>query len=71
MACARVGLKGLSPHGLRKATCRRLAEAGCTAPEIASISGHTSLVEVARYIAAADRARLARNAMAKTGRGTA
>jgi len=27
---------GLSPHGLRKATCRRLAEAGCSAHEIPS-----------------------------------
>jgi integrase len=64
--CVRIGLKGCSPHGLRKAACRRLAEAGCTAPEIAAISGHKSLNEVARYIAAADRARLARNAVAKT-----
>jgi integrase len=67
--CARVGLKG-SPHGLRKAACRRLAEAGCTAPEIAAISGHASLNEVARYIAKADRAKLARNAMAKTRTAT-
>jgi integrase len=67
--CVRVGLKG-SPHGLRKAACRRLAEAGCTAPEIAAISGHASLNEVARYIAKADRAKLARNAMAKTRTAT-
>jgi integrase len=53
-------------HGLRKAACRRLAEAGCSANEIASISGHASLDEVARYTKAADRARLARNAMART-----
>ena len=31
--------------------------------EIASISGHASLDEVARYTKAADQARLARNAM--------
>jgi integrase len=66
----RIGLKGLSPHGLRKAACRRLAEAGCSAPEIASISGHASLAEVQRYIAAADRAKLARNAVAKTRAAT-
>jgi integrase len=53
------------PHGLRKAACRRLAEAGCSANEIASISGHASLDEEARYTKAADQARLARNALAK------
>jgi integrase len=64
--CRRVGLTGLSPHGLRKAACRRLAEAGCSANEIASISGHASLREVERYTKAADQARMARNAMART-----
>jgi integrase len=61
--CERVGLKGLSPHGLRKAACRRLAEAGCSANEIAALSGHKSLNEVARYTRAADQARMARNAV--------
>jgi hypothetical protein len=51
---------------LRKAACRRLAEAGCSANEIASISGHTTLKEVARYTKAVDQARMARNAMART-----
>ena len=63
--CAEAGLPHCSAHGLRKAACRRLAEAGCTAPEIASISGHRSLKEVQRYIDEADRAKLARNAVAK------
>jgi integrase len=57
--------KHCSAHGLRKAACRRLAEGGCSANEIASISGHASLDEVARYTKAADQARLARNALAK------
>ncbi len=35
-------------HGLRKAAARRLAEAGCTANEIAAITGHRTLVEVSR-----------------------
>jgi hypothetical protein len=52
-------------HGLRKAMCRRLAEAGCSGNEIMSISGHTTLKELVRYTKAADLARLARNAMAK------
>jgi integrase len=47
-------------HGLRKAACRRLAELGCSASVIASISGHSTLKEVARYTAAADQAKLAR-----------
>jgi integrase len=58
--------KHCSAHGLRKAACRRLAEAGCSANEIAAISGHASLNEVARYTRAADQARLARNAMTRT-----
>ncbi len=46
---------GLSAHGLRKATCRRLAEAGCRAHEIMAISGHKTLAEVTRYTVAANR----------------
>jgi integrase len=53
-------------HGLRKAACRRLAEAGCSANEIAAISGHTTLAEVSRYTRAVDQAMMARNAMART-----
>jgi integrase len=49
-------------HGLRKAGCRRFAELGCSASEIAAWSGQ-SLREVERYTRAADQARLARNAM--------
>jgi integrase len=65
--CDAAGLaKHCSAHGLRKAACRRLAEAGCSANEIAAISGHASLDEVARYTKAADQARLARNAMTRT-----
>jgi integrase len=64
-ACAAAGLpKGCSAHGLRKAACRRLAEAGCTVHQIAAISGHVTLEEVQRYTKAADQARLARSAMA-------
>src|SRR5262249_7427728 len=63
--CRRAGVNGVSAHGLRKAVCVRLAHAECTAPEIAAITGHKSLAEVQRYIAKAERAKLARNAMAK------
>ncbi len=54
---------GLSAHGLRKAACRRLAEAGCTGPQIMAISGHKNLKEVQTYIQAADRLGLAREAL--------
>lgn len=49
-----------SPHGLRKAACRRLAEAGCSASVIQAISGHATLREVSRYTEAAEQARLAK-----------
>jgi integrase len=64
--------KDCAAHGLRKAACRRLAEAGCSANVIASISGHTTLTEVARYTKAADQERMARDGMAaitRTGSG--
>jgi len=64
--CREAGLpKGTAAHGFRKAACRRLAEAGCSASEIMAISGHKSLSEVQRYCAAADQARMARAAQAK------
>jgi site-specific recombinase XerD len=49
-------------HGLRKAAARRLAEAGCTANEMAAISGHVTLKEVARYTKAVEQRQLAVNA---------
>jgi hypothetical protein len=52
-------------HGLRKAAARRLAEAGCSASEIAAITGHKTLAEVERYTRAADQERLARRAIQK------
>jgi integrase len=54
-------------HGLRKSACTRLADAGCTAHEIAAISGHKTLKEVERYTKGADQARLARAAMERIG----
>src|SRR5262249_17458607 len=54
-------------HGLRKASLTRLADAGCTAHEIAAISGHRTLAEVERYTRKADQQRLARSAMERVG----
>lgn len=55
----------LSPHGLRKAAARRLAEAGCTPHEIAAITGHATLSEVQRYTRSADQSRLAEAAIVR------
>lgn len=52
-------------HGLRKAACRFLAHAGCTAPEIMAISGHSTLAQVQVYIEEVEQARLADTAMDK------
>src|SRR5262249_27428149 len=38
--CNEAGLHGFSAHGLRKASMRRFAEAGCSVHEIAAFSGH-------------------------------
>lgn len=64
--CQQAGLpKGCSPHGLRKAAARLLAEAGCTSHQIAAITGHRTLAEVERYTRAVEQKRLAQEAMTK------
>jgi integrase len=60
--CDEAGLNHRTAHGLRVTACIRLAEAGCTAHQIAAISGHKSLSEVQRYTKAVDQAKLARQA---------
>jgi integrase len=52
-----------SPHGLRKAACRRLAEAGCTPHEIMAITGHKALAEVETYTRAVRQKLLAQRAI--------
>lgn len=63
--CDEASLPQCSSHGLRKACARRLAEAGATAPEIMSVTGHKTLSEVQRYIAEANRGLMADSAMNK------
>lgn len=58
---------GMSPHGLRKAAARRLAEAGCTPHQIASVTGHASLKEIERYTKAANQKEMAEVAMSRIG----
>jgi len=60
------GLTDCPLQGLRKASCRRLAEAGCTAHEIMAISGHKSLAEVERYTRAVEQEHMAEKAISRT-----
>lgn len=53
------GLEGKTPHGLRKAAGRRLAEVGCSARIIAAVLGHSSLAMVELYTRDADQVSLA------------
>jgi integrase len=57
------GEKGFSSHGLRKAMCRRLADAGCDAITIMSITGHRNIQEVMTYIVERDRRLAAKRAI--------
>jgi integrase len=69
--CDAAGLpKRCVGHGLRKAATRRLAEAGCSAPEIAAITGHKTLGEISRYTRGVDQERMAINAMARIANKT-
>jgi integrase len=71
-AIAEAGLTlDCQPHGLRKATGRRLAEVGATTKEIMSILGHTTLAEAERYTEEADQIGLAEGAVIKLEARTA
>jgi integrase len=52
-------------HGLRKAGCRILAHADCTAFEVQAWSGHKTLKEIERYTGSVEQDRLAKSALAK------
>ena len=69
--CDAIGLPQCTSHGLRKACATRLAEAGCSSPEIAAITGHASLKMVEHYTRAANRKLLASSAMARLCEGPA
>ncbi len=59
--------KGLGVHGLRKSAACHLAEQGFSVPEIAALGGWKSLALVQHYTRGVDRARMLRNALARTG----
>src|SRR5207237_1243781 len=52
-------------HGIRKAACRRLAEAECSVKQMQSISGHATLTQLEVYIDKADQKKLAVSAQKK------
>lgn len=62
--CDAAGLPECSPHGLRKAIARRLADAGAAPHMIMAVTGHKTLSEVQRYTEAANRGHLASDGMA-------
>lgn len=58
-------LDGLVFHGLRKTAAAKLAEAGCSIKQIASITGHRSLQMIEHYTRQADQESLADAAILK------
>lgn len=69
-ACVAAGIMDKSAHGLRKAAATRAAENGATAHELMAIFGWVDIKEAEIYTRAADRKRLAAQAMTKLGTGT-
>lgn len=61
--CDRAGLPKCTAHGLRKATMRRMAELETPNASMKAVSGHSKDDEIARYVAAANQARLAEKAI--------
>jgi integrase len=57
------GLRKCTLHGLRKATGRVLAEAGCSASMIQAVLGHANLATAEIYVRAANKGLLAKDAM--------
>lgn len=64
-ACVKAGIPHCSPHGLRKATSRRLAEAGATPLEGRAVTGHKTDKMFAYYAESANKTALAGVAMGK------
>jgi integrase len=64
VVCADGRTRAYRAHGLRKAACKALAHAGCTAPQIMAVSGHSSLAQVQVYLDEVEQVRLAEDAIA-------
>jgi len=63
--CDKADLNLCSAHGLRKAICRRIAEAGASPHEIMAVSGHITLAEAQKYCEDFGRKGLADSAIAR------
>jgi integrase len=63
--CDQAGLPGCTAHGLRKALARRTADLGATQQQLKAVGTWSNDAEVATYVAGADQARLAENALSK------
>ncbi len=63
----KVGLIGLTSHGLRKSRMILHAENGASSKEIAAWSGHETLKEIERYVRGADRRKLLTPSVLETG----
>lgn len=64
-ACVAAGILNKAAHGLRKAAATRAAENGATAHELMAIFGWRNIRQAEAYTRAADRKRLAAQAMGK------
>lgn len=64
-ACVSAGLPHCSPHGLRKARTRILAEAGATTLEGRAVTGHKTDAMFNHYAKSANQRKLAKSANAK------
>jgi integrase len=56
---------GLTFHGLRKTSAKKMAEAGCSVHEIMAVTGHTTIAMVQKYTTGAEQERRANNALKK------
>jgi integrase len=65
VATADIGSPECSAHGLRCNAATALAEAGCSVPEIMSITGHKTFKEAQRYAGHAQQKKLGQQAIAK------
>lgn len=61
--CVRAAGVSKSPHGLRKAAARRVAEDGGTVHHIKSLTGHKTLSEIQRYTEGVQQESMARAAV--------
>jgi integrase len=63
--CDQAGLPKCTAHGLRKALARRTADLGATQQQLKAVGTWSNDAEVATYVAGADQAKLAENALAR------